>query len=91
MLAPGEAPDARRRLRARVVTVLAGVLLALILIGGKNWWDSVEAEERERLYRPFEVEASVREGILALDIRDTRSREWSPLIPECQKPDFGRL
>ncbi len=86
VLAPGEAPDARRRLRARVVTVLAGVLLALVLIGGKRWWDSVEAEERERLYRPFEVEASVREGRLALDIRDPRRRDSSPFIP-----DHGKL
>lgn len=85
-LAPGEAPDARRLLRARMVAALAGVLLAVILIGGKRWWDSVEAAERERLYRPFAVEASVKDGILALDIRDARSREWSPLIP-----DHGKL
>lgn len=86
VLAPGEAPDDRRQLRARVVAVLAGVLLALVLIGGKSWWDSVEAEERESLYRPFEVEASVRGRVLALNIRDTRSREWTPLIP-----DHGKL
>lgn len=86
VLAPGEAPDDRRRLRARVVTVLAGVLLALILIGGKRWWDSVEAEERADLYRPFAVEASVRDRTLALDITDTRNRNWSPLIP-----DHGKL
>ena len=85
-LAPGEVPDDRHRLRARVVTILAGVLLALILAGGKRWWDSVEAEERERLYRPFAVEASVREGVLALDVQDARRREWSPLIP-----DHGKL
>src|SRR5687767_15950931 len=70
VLAPGEAPDDRRRLRARVVSVLAGVLLALILIGGKSWWASVEAEEREELYQPFAVETSVQGRVLALDIRD---------------------
>ncbi|HWM92752.1 MAG TPA: hypothetical protein VN493_18455 [Thermoanaerobaculia bacterium] len=86
VLAPGEVPDDRRRLRARVVTVLAGVLLALILVGGKSWWDSVDAEARERLYRPFAVQASVRSGVLALEIKDTRSREWSPIIP-----DHGKL
>jgi len=85
-LAPGEVPDARRLLRARVVTALAGVLLALVLIGGKHWWDNVEAEERERLYRPFAVEASVREGVLALDIDDPRRQESSPFIP-----DHGKL
>jgi hypothetical protein len=86
VLAPGEVPDDRRRLRARVVTVLAGVLLALILVGGKRWWASVEAEEREDLYRPFAVEASVRDRTLTLDITDTGNRNWSPLIP-----DHGKL
>jgi len=85
-LAPGEVPDARRRLRARIVAAITGVLLALVLIGGKSWWDSVEAEERADLYRPFAVEASVRDGVLALDIKDMRSREWAPLIP-----DHGKL
>ncbi|MEA2564488.1 MAG: hypothetical protein QOH06_5992 [Acidobacteriota bacterium] len=86
VLAPGEAPDDRRRLLARVVTVLAGVLLALILVGGKSWWASVEAEEREDLFRPFAVEASVRDRTLALDITGTGNRKWSPLIP-----DHGKL
>ncbi|HET9225714.1 MAG TPA: hypothetical protein VFR31_03545 [Thermoanaerobaculia bacterium] len=85
-LAPGEVPDARRIRRARIVAALAAVFLAVVLFGGKSWWDSVEAEEREELYRPFAVEASVRDGVLALDIRDARSREWSPLIP-----DHGKL
>lgn len=85
-LAPGEVPDARRLRRARVVAGIAAVLLALILVGGKRWWDSVEAGERERLYRPFAVEASVRDGMLALDIRDPRRREASPFIP-----DHGKL
>ncbi|HEX6862604.1 MAG TPA: hypothetical protein VF414_07310 [Thermoanaerobaculia bacterium] len=85
-LAPGEVPDARRRLRARIVAALAGVLLALVLTGGKRWWDSVEAGERERLYRPFAVQASVRDGVLALNIEDPRRRESSPFIP-----DHGKL
>lgn len=85
-LAPGEVPDSRRLLRARVVAALAGVLLALVLVGGKRWWASVEAEERERLYRPFAVETSVRDGVLALAIEDPRRRDSSPFIP-----DHGKL
>ena len=86
VLAPGEAPDAGRLRRARIVSALAGVFLAVVLLGGKRWWDSVEAGERERLYRPFEVQASVRDGILGLDIRDPRRRDSSPFIP-----DHGKL
>lgn len=85
-LAPGEVPDARRLRRARIVAALAGVLLALVLTGGKRWWDSVQAGEMERLYRPFAVEASAREGVLALDIKDPRRHESSPFIP-----DHGKL
>lgn len=87
VLAPGEVPDGRRRVRARMVAGLTALLLALVLIGGKRWWDSVDAGARESLYRPFAVEASVRPGrVLVLDIKDARSREWSPLIP-----DHGKL
>lgn len=90
VLAPGEVPDGRRSRWARVIVVVAGVLLALVLFGGRRWWNAVEAQARENLYRPFAVESSVRaagnQRIFSLKIKDTRSREWSPLIP-----DHGKL
>jgi hypothetical protein len=87
VLAPGEAPDARRLRRARVVTVVVGLFLALVLAGGKRWWSAVEAAAREDLYRPFSTEASVRPGQgLSLAILDDRRHQWSPIIP-----DHGKL
>lgn len=87
VLAPGEAPDPRRVRRARMVAVGVGVFLALVLAGGRRWWGAVEAAAREDLYRPFKTEAAVRPGQgLSLTIRDDRSREWSPLMP-----DHGKL
>jgi hypothetical protein len=87
VLAPGEAPDARRLRRARVVTVVAGLFLGLVLAGGKRWWSAVEAAAREDLYRPFSMEASVRPGQgLSLSILDDRRHEWAPIMP-----DHGKL
>ena len=87
VLAPGEAPDARRLRRSRVVAVAVGLFLALVLAGGKRWWSVVEAAARQDLYRPFSTEASVRPGQgLSLAILDDRRHEWSPLIP-----DHGKL
>ena len=90
VLVPGEAPDARRRGRARTVTVLTAVLLALALWGGKNWWDSVDGRAREGIFKPFTVETTARldggRPVLEMRIEDWRQAEWSPLMP-----DHGKL
>lgn len=90
VLPPGEEPDARRLRRARIVTVLAALFLALLLWAGKGWWDRVNEEARQKVYKPFEIETTARlEGenrLLHLSIADARSREWSPLMP-----DHGKL
>lgn len=93
VLPPGETPDARRSWRARAVAVLAGGFLVLVLTGGWRWWNAVDADYQERLYRPYEVKAAVSpEGggrVLRLEIDDERwgtGREWAPLMP-----DHGKL
>ena len=89
-LPPGEVPDGRRRRRARIVSVVAGLLFALALWGGRSWWSSVDAAARERLYKPFTVHTSVRldggRPVLEMRIDDWRSKEWTPLMP-----DHGKL
>lgn len=90
VLAPGEEPEPRRRTWARVVSALAVVFFAVVLIGGKSWWDSVDGRAQRRIYRPFKVRtsASLAAGrpVLEMRIDDTRSRDWTPLIP-----DHGKL
>ena len=93
VLAPGEEPDVRRRHRARLTVAATGVLLVLLLLGGKSWWDGVDADYRERIFRPFHVRtAVVPEGsaeVLRLEIDDprwVRERDWSALMP-----DHGKL
>jgi hypothetical protein len=90
VLAPGEAVDGRRRARARAIALLAALLLALGLWGGKHWWDRADEKARSGLFKPFKVRTAVsREGggqVLDLRIDDERQAEGSPLIP-----DHGKL
>jgi hypothetical protein len=90
VLPPGEAVDGRRRSRARAVSLLTALLLALGLWGGKHWWDRADVRAREGIFKPFKVHASVSpEGdTRSLDLRidDERQTEWSPVIP-----DHGKL
>jgi hypothetical protein len=100
-LEPGQVPDTAQRRRARFAMVGTGVFVAAMLFGGWTWWNSTDAEFRQRMYRPFDTRVSVtRPGQLALaivdsawlerhDVNDSQQRQhtqWSPLIP-----DHGKL
>jgi hypothetical protein len=91
-LPAGEQPGAKNRTRARTVAVLAGLLLASALYGGKSWWEDVEAEKRSELYKPLHVTSAVRvedgRGLLKLAIDDPKwlDKSWSPLMA-----DHGKL
>lgn len=90
VLAPGEAPDDRRKRRAFAIATAAALLLAWALWGGKGWWDSVEGSIRKGLYRPFHVRTTVRtEGgrpVLHLALDDERAQDSTPFMP-----DHGKL
>lgn len=90
VLAPGEAPDAPRRRRAFVIATAAALLLAWALWGGKSWWDSVENNIKEGLYKPFRVRTTAQaEGgrtVLRVAIDDQRQQDSSPFTP-----DHGKL
>ena len=90
VLAPGEIPDDRRRRRARTITVCAALFLALVLWGGKHWWDSVDGQAHAEIFKPFQTRAAVRvdagRPVLDLQIVDSRAQEWTPLMP-----DHGKL
>ncbi len=93
VLPPGATPTSRRTWAARTMAVLAGGFLVLLLTGGWRWWNAVEAGYQERLFRPYQVEATVRAEdaarVLHLEIDDPRwgnDRDWAPLMP-----DHGKL
>ena len=87
-LAPGEAPGAGDRRRARLAMTVAAALLALLLLGGKRWWNQIDAAYRQRLFRPYRVVTAVHtdgsQRLLELTFADPRwrGRDWTPLVPE---------
>jgi hypothetical protein len=96
---PGEAPHPGRRRRARIAMTIGAVLVILIVVGGRAWWNAEALAYGESvLYRPFNSTASVREEnghrILTLAIDD---RRWPPPPRNVQTrynalmPDHGKL
>src|SRR5437667_7760277 len=89
-LEPGLEPDRRRTVRARVAMGVGSVVLAVALLGGRVWWNAVDAAYRTGLYQPFHATATVRAAgdgrVLRLAIDDTSwtnpKRQWTPLIPD---------
>jgi len=89
-LEPGAEPDRRRRLRSRIAISVGALVLALALLGGRAWWNAVDAAYRSGLYQPLHAAATVRAtatgNVLRFAIDDsswaTRQRQWTPLIPD---------
>src|SRR3989441_12386551 len=91
VLAPGQAPDQRRTVRAWMATAASAAVLALALIGGRAWWNAVDAAYASGLFQPLHGTATVGEAPgggrgLRFTIDDTswtdRQRQWTPLIPD---------
>ena len=90
VLAPGQEPDRGRTVRARIAAVAAAGVLALTAVGGRAWWNTVDAAYRSGLYRPLHATAATRalgaELGLRLTIDDSswtsQQRRWTPLIPD---------
>jgi hypothetical protein len=89
-LDPGTTPTGKDVRRARLAAAVGTVLLALALLGGKAWWNAVDAEHRSGLFRPMHATATLRTagenpGLwLAIDDPawlDPR-RQQAPLIPD---------
>ena len=91
VLPPGDHPDTKRTSRGRVAMVGGGAVLALALLGGRNWWNAVDGAYRRSIYRPLEVATAVTPGparVMTLTIEDETwlGRQWTPLMP-----DHGKL
>lgn len=90
VLEPGATPDRPRRVQARITMAAGAVVLALALMGGRAWWNAVDADYRTGLSQSFRATAAVRAAgarqVLRLAIDDTtgssRQPAWTPLIPD---------
>jgi hypothetical protein len=88
VLPPGEAPDPRRRRRARWITAAGGVAFAAALVGGRGWWNGVDQDFTRGLYQPLASSATLPSGggrpVVRFSILDSawRAHRMTPLIPD---------
>lgn len=91
-LDPGTLPARRDRWRGRAAMAVTAIVLSLLALGGKKWWDYEDRNYRNNaLYKPLPVLAKVRaeheQLILRIHVDATEHRgRWTPLIP-----DHGKL
>jgi hypothetical protein len=98
VLSPGEEPDGKRQLRARLAISGSVVGAVLILWGGNVWWEAEATSYRTFIqYRPFASVAAItaREGAptLTLGIRDERWNGTPVAVSRYNAlmPDHGKL
>jgi len=87
LVEPGEAISPARKRRARLITVSAIPVLALMVFGGARWWQSVDTAYQRTMYRPPTPSVRVlQQGgqhVLELSTNDSTSRGMlSGLIPD---------
>jgi hypothetical protein len=85
---PGVRPTKKDQWRGRGAMALAAGVLALLVFGGKKWWDFEDANYRNNsLYKPLPVSALARterdQHILTIKVEPAERRgQWTPLIPD---------
>jgi hypothetical protein len=88
LLEPGERATETTKRRARMATLVATPLLALLVFGGARWWTAVDDDYERTMYHPpaVDVDTEVADGkaYLALRIHDTASFHaiFAPVIPD---------
>ena len=89
LLAASDTLDPVRRRRARRVAAIAVPILALILVGGARWWDSVDRDYEQTMYRPSPLRLELRGSTLHVQASDT---VWQPgSRPSALVADHGKL
>src|SRR5438105_3146189 len=87
-LEPGALPTKKDVWRARLATTLAAGALALLIYGGKKWWDYEDRQyQNNLLYKALPVRATLRtehdQSILRLAVETSEHRgKWTPLIAD---------
>jgi hypothetical protein len=87
-VAPGEVMPPARRRRARVAASIAAGILALLVLGGAQWWTAEAKTYARTLYTPLRTHTVVRDSAgvatITLTVVDTNFREGrvSALMPD---------
>jgi hypothetical protein len=71
VLPPGEAPNPRRKVKARIAMAAGTAILALALFGGSRWWGLEDSRFNRSIYKPLTASAAVvgNGGVQTLDLR----------------------
>lgn len=89
LLEQGESLDATRRARARRVAAIAVPILALVIFQGARWWDAVDREYDNNIYKPTALALTLTGDSLHVAADDRL------LLPGGRKsrymPDHGKL
>jgi len=84
LLEPGAQPTRQSKRRARIAGLVATPLLALLVLGGAQWWSSVDGDYERTMYRPPAVDPSIHGDTLDLRVHDTAAFHalFAPVIPD---------
>lgn len=78
-LPAGEEPGPERRRAARIAMGITAAVLALVVFGGKRWWDAEDRAHRASMFRPLQAKARINETpngrMLRFVISDTAWRQ----------------
>jgi hypothetical protein len=78
LVEPGDAISPSRRRRARLITVAAIPVLALMIFGGARWWQSVDTDYQRTMFHPptptMRVQRVGTQQMLELSTRDAGER-----------------
>lgn len=92
ILPPGAPLDRSSRRRGLVATVVGSVVIVLALMGGRAWWNRVDAAYRSGLFRPLPSQANVRVDAGGPILRLTMDgSEWADGVGAPLVPDHGKL
>jgi hypothetical protein len=93
IMAPGMPVTPRQRRRGRVSMAVGATVLALALMGGRAWWNGVDADYSRSLFRPMDAEVRVTTGSSSertfhLRVTDPTYVDGRrpPIIPDHGKP-----
>jgi len=83
-LPPGAAAGKDRVRRSRIAMAATAVLMAGVLWGGNQWWDSEAGWYRRYVFKPLRLAAAVHEGRLELRLDDPGwlNRRTDDLLPD---------
>ena len=88
LLAANDPFDGIRRRRAQRVAAISVPIIAMALFGGARWWNAVDGDYEQNIYRPSPLHLTLDGNVLRLAITDTLFQP--PRRPSALIADHGK-